>query len=201
MPKYEHPSYYAPALKQEYLIDICREILKVVKDALVTASTELDDSWTRGTLIYGRVKGLVRELSRNKNRPWFRLINTSMDFTFAIEGTPIQFVKDNPFNPSKFHRLKPNDIEQLSLLDTDSEMAIWRIFVDQNYDEDFFDLKIYLFGYDAQQQIKCIWQPDTITHIPMLNTDVPPPEDIEDTELSRRFKYNIDEKINNGNAD
>jgi hypothetical protein len=35
----------------------------------------------------------------------------------------------------------------------------------------------------------------------MLNTDVPPPEDIEDTELSRRFKYNIDEKINNGNAD
>jgi hypothetical protein len=33
--------------------------------------------------------------------------------------------------------LKPNDIEQLSLLDTDLEVATWRIFVDQNYDEDF----------------------------------------------------------------
>ncbi|MBU0654044.1 MAG: hypothetical protein KJ914_02810 [Gammaproteobacteria bacterium] len=185
--EYQHPSEYAPDLKQEYLVELCNEILNVVEQALVTAGTEHDTAWTRGTLAYGRVQGFFQKLQKSHSKPWVTLANKTMDFTFKVGNTYVQFVMDDPFAPKKIHRLKANSIEQMSLeLEPEPDVVAWRLFVDRNYDDEFLGLNAVLVGFDINQNPVCIWRHDEVASIPMKTGDKPAEVFIEDAPLQRR---------------
>ncbi len=183
----KHPSDYSTDLKQEYLEELCNELLNVVEQALITAGSDLDTAWTRGTLAYGRVHGYFQKLQRDQSKPWLTLANKTLDFTFKIVGTPIQFVTDDPFEPKKAHRLKANLLEQMNLeLEPEQEVVAWRLFVDRNYDEEFLSLNAYLVGFDINQNHVCTWRHDEIASIPVGTSEKPAEVIIEDAPLQRR---------------
>ncbi|MBJ6610545.1 MAG: hypothetical protein JG718_09325 [Candidatus Thiothrix moscowensis] len=189
--EHTHPSEHSSDLKQEYLEELCNEILSVVEQALVTAGTEHDTAWTRGTLAYGRVQGFFQQLQKSQRKPWVTLANKTMDFTFKIGSTNIQFVMDDPFAPKKPHRLKANSVEQMSLeLESEPNVVAWRLFVDRNYDAEFLDLNAFLVGFDINQNPVCIWRHDEIATVPMKTSERPAEVVIEDAPLQRRISKN-----------
>jgi len=183
----QHPSTYASDLQQERLVKLCNEILNVVEDALLTASTDNDTPWTRGTLVYGRVQGFCQNLYKSQNMPWAKLVNSTMDFTLQIGSTYIQFVMDDPFAPKKAHRLKANNVEQMNLgLNTALEVVTWRLFVDKYTENDMDGIKAYLVGFDCNQNTVCIWNHEQTIPVPIQTTEKPAEVIIEDPQLQRR---------------
>lgn len=183
----QHPSTYAPDLQQERLVKLCNEVLKVVEEALLTASTDNDTPWTRGTLVYGRLQGFCQNLPKTQTMPWLQLVKNTMDFTLKIGETYIQFVTDDPFAPKKTHRIKSNNLEQMNLeLKTDLEVVTWRLFVDRYVESEMNGVKAYLVGFDINQNQVCIWHHEQTVSIPVNTTEKPTEVVIEDPQLQRR---------------
>ncbi|WP_299022193.1 hypothetical protein [uncultured Photobacterium sp.] len=166
------PSEFAEDLTDERLHLICERVLDAVQDGINDSSTENDTRWTQGCLRYGRVQGLFQQLTLDKSLPWVSLANATMDFTFKIGNTPIQYIYDDYECPKKGHRLKPNSVENMQLgFDLDNERSIevvaWRLFVTQDLEDEFPDLKATLVGYDLNQNPLCIWHNEDTAHAPV----------------------------------
>ncbi|HPQ95629.1 MAG: hypothetical protein KDI44_05630 [Thiothrix sp.] len=195
---YRHPSDYAPDLKQEYLHELCNEILDVVKQALMAAGTDHDTAWTRGTLAYGRVQGFFQSLQKSRRKPWITLANKTMDFTFRIGSTCVQFVMDDPFAPRKTHRLKTNALEQLQLeqlqlaLGPEPEVAAWRLFVDRDQEEELPGLNAFLVGFDNNLSPVCVWHHDDTAAVPVQTGRRAATVVIPATPVQRRGKAQAD---------
>lgn len=186
-----HPSTYSPDLKQEYLNELCYEVLNTAHNALVDSGTEYDTAWTKGTLIYGRIQGLCRILHKDKNKPWFALANKTMDYTVKILNTPIQFVIDNPNSPRKNHRLKANDIELMQFkLDlsknNEQEFLTWRLFIDRNINDEIPSLNATLVGFNINSIPVCTWHYDNTISVPIRMTERASEIEIDDVLLVRK---------------
>lgn len=199
MRKTLHPSHFAPALLPEYLDRLFEEVLSVAYEALENSQTPYDTDYTRGTLLYGRLQGLCRELNRDKSAPWFQLCNSTMDFTVSINGVMLQIVTDDPSAPKKAHRLKASEMElsQLSLFDAMPEIYTWRLFVDSNHDLEFPVFEATLVGFDINKNVLCLWTYEQRHSVPVKSLDLPPSVDVEEAEPKRRSKE-PHERSNNG---
>lgn len=192
-----HPSFYSPDLKQEYLEDLCKEVLDVVNQAISDSSTNNDTAWTRGTLPYGRVQGLFIALHNDQSRPWFTLANATMDYTAKIGNTFIQVVTDNPDQPKKNHRLKANSIElrqwglELEQSTKGADVLTWRLFIDKDDNDEIPTLHASLVGFDSNTNPLCIWHYGDIVVTPVRAKEFISEVNIEDVLLRR--KINEDE--------
>lgn len=192
-----HPSFYSLDLKQEYLEDLCKQVLDATNQAISDSSTNHDTAWTRGTLSYGRVHGLFIALHNDKTRPWFTLANSTMDYTAKIGNTFIQVVMDNPEQPKKNHRLKANSIElrqwglELEQSTKDAEVLTWRLFIDKDDNDEIPTLYASLVGFDINTNPLCIWHYQDVVVTPVRAREFISEVNIEDVLLTR--KSNEDE--------
>jgi hypothetical protein len=197
---YNHPSFYDPELSQERLVELCNEVLDVVTDAFQATNTNYDTRWTRGVLIYGRVQGYFRHLHQFRCKSWLTLEADTMDFTFKIGSTLIQFVRDDFLAPKKTHRLKANSTEQMSLdflSDTQQfqPITVWRLFVDNSQEDDLMGLDAALVGFDDNQTPVCVWRYKDVASIPVTTVEKPAAVEIDDADVVRR-DTNDQTKIN-----
>lgn len=121
----------------------------------------------------------------DKSYPWLSLANKTLDFTFRIGKTLVQYVYDDYEVPKKHHRIKPNSLEntQLALaFDLDDELIVasWRLYVNQEQGHNDDQLKATLVGYNINQTPVCIWSHEDTVNIPMYaerveTVDIPEP--------------------------
>jgi hypothetical protein len=197
---YNHPSFYDPELSQERLVELCNDILDVVTGAREITNTDYDTPWTKGTLVYGRVQGFFKHSNKLQSKPWLRLANDTMDFTFKIGSTLIQFMTDDPYAPKKMHRLKANSIEQMSLDFSSNQqlsqpVIVWRLFVDNLQNDDLIGLNAVLVGFDDSQTPVCVWRYKDVASIPVTTVEKPAAVEIDDPDVVRR-DTNDQTKIN-----
>lgn len=190
-----HPSFFSPKLQPEYLDRICQDVLAVAYGALADSSTENDTSWTRGTLLYGRVHGLFKNLSRDPSVPWLTLRNSTMDYTIGINDVLFQVVMDNPNAPKKAYRLDANEVEltQLNLFEPrDQEIVTWRLFIDNDHDEESPTLMATVMGFDFNRNVICHWSHHYKAKPPVRSTHLPEAAELEDALPVRRKKTSVE---------
>jgi hypothetical protein len=177
-PEYDVPFKYCPDLKEEYLIELAQNILKVVEDTTNTLSTPFDDNYTLETCIFGRMRQLFLALDKDKSKPWVKVASHTMDYVPKICGIPFRVFKDDPTNPRKKKMFHRNDCEnqQLSFFledqkSDDLRQISWRIFIQapatidnkgvelEDLDDDY---RVVIMGYDAiTNEPVAKWQSDT----------------------------------------
>lgn len=189
MSETQHPSFFAPKLHPQFLEKICQEVVSVAYGALADASTENDTAWTRGTLLYGRVHGLFKNLSRDPSLPWLTLRNSTMDYTISINDVLFQVVMDDPDAPKKSYRLLANDVElmQMSLFEANpEEIVTWRLFVDNNHNFESPKLTATVVGFDINRNVICHWSHEYKARTPVKSAHLPDAVEFEDPQPVRR---------------
>ncbi|MGI2068622.1 hypothetical protein [Shewanella baltica] len=191
-----HPVNFSADLTEERLKLLCLNCLDVVADSILDSSSIYDTQWTKGCLPYGRLQGLMYHLSLNKELPWIKLANKTMDYTISIGSTFLQFVIDDPYNPKKIHRLNSNSIENIQSsfdFEQDSNVMLWRLFIGIDKLDSQAEPTATLVGYDSNRNPVCFWSYDDAIQTPMMAEDTKVVE-IPEPILAR--KQNRDDSVN-----
>lgn len=191
MAQTQHPSDFEPRLTPEYLGIVCDNVLEAAYRALAAASTEDDTNWTVGTLVYGRVQGRFKTMHRDQTLSWFKLVNSTMDYTPSVNGVLMQVVMDDPDVRKKTHRMAANRAElfQASLLGPSSDGNItWRLYVDNDGNADNPKLSVSVLGFDTNLNLVCQWMHDHTPVASVRTIDLPMEVDIPEQFPIRRDK-------------
>ncbi|WP_075185337.1 hypothetical protein [Teredinibacter haidensis] len=189
-----HPISISKDLTDERLHTLCEHVLDTVQDSIEDSSTPDDTAWTKGCLVYGRLQGMIKRISINKEYSWLSLANSTMDFTAKIGSTHIQFMVDDAYSPKKTHRLSTNSVEntQISMLleePGEAGFVTWRLFVGFEELEGLISPKATLVGYDLNQNEVCKWEHQEAAVIPMISAG-PAPVEIDEPTLQRKLNNN-----------
>lgn len=138
-----HPSDYHSDLTEDRLNIIAATMLQMVNLTYDTNTTEFDDRWGLGTVIFSRVKNVLGMMARDKEYPWLRLARSGMAITPTIGNVPFRFATDDPKAPKKLHILQQNDeeMQQMELAfyeghsDTQPENLKWRWYIEKGHSE------------------------------------------------------------------
>jgi hypothetical protein len=190
--EYESPFTYCPELKEEYLIELSQNMLKVVEDTINSLNTPLDDNYTLETCIFGRMRQLFILLDKDSSKPWVKIASPTMDYVPRICNIPVRVFKDDPIKPRKKKIFYRNDCEQhqLSLLFDDEETVVasqlsWRLFIQapatiddkgaelEDLEDDY---RVVLVGYDiVTNAIRAMWQSQTTARdtLHLVSDDLP----------------------------
>lgn len=169
----KQPFEFSTDLTEERLNILCDKCLDTIADSIKDSSSNHDTAWTKGCLPYGRLHGLMMDLSSNKDLPWITLANSTMDYTARIGRTLIQFVIDDAYNPKKTHRLNQNSLEnmQFSLeLEQHNEVEVvaWRVFIGIDRQDHQVEPTATLVGFDLNQNPICYWNYDDNVITPVI---------------------------------
>ncbi len=189
---YDTPFQYCPELKEEYLIELAQNILKVVERTANDLNSKQDDNYTRETCIFGRVRQLFIQLDMDKSKPWVIVPSKSMDYVARVCGVPIRVFKDDPASPRKKKVFFRNEFEQhqLSLFaeeeaNNGGSSITWRLFIQapatvSNKGDELEDLeddyRVVFVGYNSySNEIKAMWQSTTEARdtLHLINDELP----------------------------
>jgi len=186
----QHPSYFEPRLQPEYLDRFCQEVSSVAYGALEDSTTQYDTAYTRGTLLFGRLQGLSQVLGKDKSLPWLELRNATLDFTVSVNGVLFQVVTDNPQDIRKTHRIKANPLEQhqLSLFEVSPEVCTWRVYLSSNQDPEFSKIETAIVGFDANQNVVCLWKHEQRSGVSVRAMEQHPQVDVTEAQPRRKKK-------------
>lgn len=190
---FESPFTYCPSLKEEYLVELAQNMLKVVEDTTNALDSEYDDNYTLETCIFGRMRQLFLALDNDASKPWIEVASPTMDYVPKICNIPVRVFKDDPMQPRKKKMFFRNDCEQhqLSLLLDDEESLdasklSWRLFIQapatndtkgEELDDLEDDFRVVLVGYDIMTNaMTAMWQSETTAKhtLHMVDIDLPP---------------------------
>jgi hypothetical protein len=154
-----------PALTLERLSVIADIIVKVRRDVANSMDSEEGDGffgmWVAGTRAHARLSHHLKEAAQSGRYPWLELVNAGMQFTFAIEGTPIRIYRGEPEKPTRGARkvspleaAKQEELFDLGLImKPDLEWA-WRIAVETDPDGRVFAVYILQVGPGAPVSVR-----------------------------------------------
>lgn len=194
----KQPIDFSADLTEERLNTLCDYCLDTIADSIQDSSSKHDTAWTKGCLPYGRLHGLMIDLSKNKDLSWISLANSTMDYTVRIGSTLVQFIIDDAYNPKKIHRLNKNSVEnmQFSLeLEEQNEVEVvaWRVFIGIDRQDNQVEPTATLVGFNLNQNPICYWDYSDSTP-PPLSTETIKTFEIPDPILARKQK---DDDISN----
>src|SRR5579859_6641609 len=96
-----HPSEISPALTNERLQLLAREIARVRRDALEVFQPEKgDNAWSFGCLCYVRTCAALSQLEATGEYPWLQIQVDGLAFTILVDGEPLKFYTGDPEKPS-----------------------------------------------------------------------------------------------------
>lgn len=170
----KQPVEFSVDLTEERLNILCDKCLDTIADSIKDSSSDHDTAWTKGCLSFGRLHGLMIDLSSNKDIPWLTLVNNTMDFTVRIGRTLVQFVIDDAYNPKKTHRLNTNDLESMQFSlelerHKEVEVVIWRVFIGIDRQDHQVEPTATLVGFDLNHNPICYWNFDDNVITPVIS--------------------------------
>lgn len=198
------PSEISMSLSANRLSVIAQRILDVLDDALQTASTPLDCSYSRGTLSWARIKNALVLMATSGEHPWLSIKHAANDLILGIGPESVRFFLDDHEQPKKLRVLNPTNAEakQLQLFQEDAHSEIlWRFIIERALnDED--DHQVYFVGYEAHAErdgtLIAEWRFNDarVRTLAAIDSYIPAATDLQPIELSP-----IDEETAEGDND
>lgn len=150
-----HPAAFFPALSDERLSIIAVALLDMRH--LVIRETDLphDDSYTRGTRVFGCSRNMLIEMANGGEYDWMALVHAGMDVTFTIGGVPCRYFQDDPERPEKPGFFKRNTTDNLFPVE-ERDPVMWRFIVEPAMLPDAED-RVFFIGYNVFQEKVSEW--------------------------------------------
>ncbi len=154
------PWLLAPQLMQEYLFKIAQLLVQVRGEVIERHEPEIGDTrLSLGMRAYECCRMRMIYQSQLGEWPWLSILTSEGRFTFAIDGIPVRFSRNDP-NQLPTRKLIPSDegLKQMNLFEDVSEFAAlrWFFIIDTPYDMPVE--KAYFVGYSEYDAIICQWE-------------------------------------------
>lgn len=182
------PSEVAPELSADRLQLIAQRMLDVLHDALADTQTEDDCAYTRGSLVWGRIRNSLLRLIRSRRYRWLSLRHSGNDLVIGIGPHVARFFVDDHLSPRKLRVFVPTDGEAQQLLlglsgVGDRDVVLWRFFIEKaRTDQD--EHRVFFVGYNAAQEAIASWcYTEGVRAFVAADSYVPPSVALEPIEL------------------
>lgn len=157
---HSEPWVLAPQLKQEYLSKIAQLLVQVRGEVIDRHEPEIGDTrLSLGMRAYECCRMRMIYQAQQGEWSWFTILTPEGRFTFAIDGIPVRFSRNEPSQLPK-RKLIPSGegFRQMSLFSDMNEYATlrWFFIIDANYDMPVE--KAYFVGYSEYDEIICKWE-------------------------------------------
>lgn len=175
------PTLFSSDLSHDRLNVIASLLLDARYKALHDANTELDDSYTKGCLAFGRQRQAILKAWKNPLYPWLSISHGGTDLLFKIGTVLARFFTDDATKPKKSPVLVPTYAEstQLSLFEPEStEVVLWRFILEPAFTEDSDDT-VFFIGINASNEILCRWKYErSATVLHSIDHTTPPAKEL-----------------------
>ena len=208
-----NPSEISMSLSSDRLSVIAMRILDVLDEALKTASTDLDCSYSRGTLSWARIKNALLHMASLNDYPWLTVKHSGNDLVLGIGSESVRFFLDDHENPKKLRVLNPTNAEaqQLQLFGDDAHSEfLWRFIIERAVTEED-EHQVYFVGYEAHAEkdgtLVASWRynHDGARALAAVDSYIPAAAELEPIELSPRTEETAegedDEAVNDAGRD
>lgn len=186
------PSEISVSLSSDRLSVISRRILDVLDDALRTASTDLDCSYSRGTLSWARIKNALLQMAKSAEHSWLTVKHSGNDLVLGIGQESVRFFLDDHEQPKKLRVLNPTNAEakQIQLFEDDAHSEfLWRFIIEKAVTDDE-DHQVYFVGYEAHSErdgnLVAEWRynDDGVRTLAAVDSYIPAATELEPIKLS-----------------
>jgi hypothetical protein len=148
------PSEISASLTADRLGIVAQRILDVLDDAIRTASTELDCSYSRGTLAWARIRNALVQMAELGAYEWLSIKHSGNDLILGIGKESVRFFLDDHEQPKKMRVLNPTNAEarQLQLFEDEAHSEfLWRFIIERARSEED-EHQVYFVGYEAHAE-------------------------------------------------
>lgn len=186
------PSEISMSLTSDRLSVISRRILDVLDDALRTASTDLDCSYSRGTLAWARIKNALIQMAEIADHSWLTIKHSGNDLVLGIGCESVRFFLDDHEQPKKLRVLNPTSAEakQMQLFEDEAHSEfLWRFIIERAVSEDD-EHHVYFVGYEAHAEQDGIlvaewrYNDDGVRTLAAVDSYIPPAVELQPIVLS-----------------
>jgi hypothetical protein len=155
------PSELDPELSADRLQLIAQQMLDVLHGALADTQTEDDCAYTRGSLVWGRIRNSLIRLIRTRRHRWLTVRHSGNDLVIGIGPHAARFFVDDHLRPRKLRVFLPTEGEAQQLLLNlpgvgDRDVVLWRFFIEKARTEQE-EHRVYFVGYNAAQETVASW--------------------------------------------
>lgn len=175
---YDEPWKLVPQFKRERLLELANLLIQVRGEVIDRHEPEIGDTrLSLGMRAYECCRSRIIFKDAEGDWPWLSILTPQQRFTFAIEGVPVRFSRNDPKQlPNR--KLIPSDEAgiQMDLFDTGFTKLRWFFVIDTVY-----DLPVehaYFIGYNELNEIVCMWEiplSDSVPVIAKISNDKPAP--------------------------
>jgi hypothetical protein len=150
-----HPATFFPALSDERLSIVAVALLDMRHLVIRETNLPHDDSYTRGTRVFGCSRNRLIEMANGGEYDWMALVHAGMDVTFTIGGVPCRYFQDDPDKPEKSGFFKRNVTDNLFPVE-ERDPVMWRFIVEPALLPDAED-RVFFIGYNVFQEKVSEW--------------------------------------------
>ena len=167
---HEEPWLLAPQLQKERLQIIANLLIQVRGEVIERHEPEIGDTrLSLGMRAYECCRTRIIRMDIEGNFPWLSVPTPQGRFTFAFDGMPLRFSRNDPKQlPDR--KLIPSDegLIQMSMFADSNEFANlrWFLVIDTPY-----DLPVehaYFIGYSESNEIVCKWEIPLSDTLPVM---------------------------------
>lgn len=156
---FEEPWQLVPQLKKDYLLSVANLLVQVRGEVIDRHEPELGDTrLSLGMRAYECCRSRIIFKDREGDWSWLSILTKQQRFTFAIEGVPVRFSRNDP-NCLPDRKLIPSSegFEQMALFSSENDFSHlrWFLVIDTPYDMPVENA--YFIGYSEANEIICKW--------------------------------------------
>lgn len=157
---FDEPWRIAPELQEERLLRLAQLLVQVRGEVIDRHEPELGDTrLSLGMRAYECCRSRIIFKSEERVWPWLSILTEQGRFTFAIDGIPVRFSRNDP-NSLPDRKLIPSHegFEQMNLFEKRSDFSHlrWFLVIDTPYDLPVENA--FFIGYSETNEIVCKWE-------------------------------------------
>lgn len=167
---HSEPWLLAPQLQQERLQNITNLIIQVRGEVIDRHEPEIGDTrLSLGMRAYECCRSRIIYKDTEGDWPWLSILTHEQRFTFAINGVPVRFSRNDPKHlPDRKLIPSPEGYAQMSLFKESNKYSDlrWFLVIDTPY-----DLPVehaYFIGYSEYNEIICKWEIPLADIVPVV---------------------------------
>lgn len=168
---HEEPWLLAPQLKRDYIQQLAQLLVQVRGEVIDRHEPELGDTrLSLGMRAYECCRSRIKFKDTDSEWSWLSVITDDGRFTFAIEGVPVRFSRNDPKKlPDRKIIPSQEGYEQMCMFEHVNDYAHirWFLIIDTPYDTPVEHA--YFVGYNEFKEIICKWEIPLSDQVPVIS--------------------------------
>lgn len=168
---YTRPWQLAPQLQQDYIQQLAHLLVQIRGEVIDRHDPDLGDTrLSLGMRAYECCRSRIIQKDTDGDWPWLSILTKQGRFTFAIDGVPVRFSRNEPDQlPNR--KLIPSyeGYEQMAFFGSTNDHAHlrWYLVIDTPYNVPVEHA--YFVGYSSMNEIICKWEVPLSDQVPVMS--------------------------------